>query len=339
MLHSLLAVLLLSLSATAFAQDGSGPYGNKYTINKLTPDIYTMTWALVPGSPAIGNSTFIIGEHDVIVVDSGFSKSAGDVILAALRQLTPKPVSMVINTHWHGDHIFGNQVFKQAFPNVRFVAHPETRANIITGELDYRTANRPKIEARQAELKAKTDRTADENRELSRTEWQVDAWLGDYVLPDVLVEQKLSVMQGDRRIDILHLGVANTKGDLVIWLPAEKIVASGDIAITPIPFAFFSSPRAWIGTLDKLAAIGATTVVPGHGRPQTDMRFIADLQAMLRSIVEQVDAGKKAGQDLESLKKSVKLTPPEGSIYATLKGNSLDQLFRIPAIESAFNEK
>jgi hypothetical protein len=111
------------------------------------------------------------------------------------------------------------------------------------------------------------------------------------------------------------------------------------MAITPVPFAFFSSPRAWIGTLDKLGSIGAATFVPGHGTPQTDTQFIRDLQAMLRSIVEQVDAGRKAGQDLDSLKKSVTLVPPPGSIFATVKPNVLDQLFRLPAVESAFNEK
>lgn len=320
------------------AQTGDGPYGNKYRLSQLTADIHTMTWDLVPGAPAIGNSTFIIGAADVIVVDSGFSKSAGEVILQALRQITSKPVSTVINTHWHGDHIFGNQVFKTAFPQVRFIAHPETRAGIITGEIEYRAANRPKTEARLAELKAKPSRTEAEARELTRAEWQIDAWQGDYVLPDVLVDGHLTLMQGDRRIEIRHLGRANTRGDLVVHLPAEQIVISGDMAITPVPFAFFSYPRAWIATLDALAAIDATTIVPGHGRPQSDRRFIRDLQAMLRSIVEQVDAGRKAGQDLESLKKSVTLVPPPGSVYATLKGNALDQLFRIPAVESAFNE-
>ena len=48
--------------AAVAAQSGDGPYGNKYSINKLTDDVYTLTWALTPGSPAIGNSTFIIGE-------------------------------------------------------------------------------------------------------------------------------------------------------------------------------------------------------------------------------------------------------------------------------------
>ena len=336
---ALLLLSFLSMPTASLAQSGDGPYGNKYTINKLTTDIYTLTWALVPGSPAIGNSTFIIGEHDVIVVDSGFSKSAGEAILSALRQITSKPVSIVVNTHWHGDHIFGNQVFKGAFPNVRFAAHPETRAGIITGELDYRTANRPKTEARLIELKAKADKTPAESSELTRAEWPVDAWQGDYVLPDVLVDEHLTLMQGERAVELRHLGHANTKGDLVVYLPAEKIVISGDMAITPVPFAFFSMPRAWIHTLDKLAALDATTIVPGHGRPQTEQRFIRDLQAMLRSIVEQVDAGRKAGQDLETLKKTVTLVPPAGSVYATVKGAALDQLFRVPAIESAWKER
>ena len=339
MRYSLLLAMLLSIPAAAGAQSGTGPYNNRYNINQLTPDVYTLTWDLVPGSFAIGNSTFIIGPTDVIVVDSGFSRSSGQAILDALRQITSKPVAMVVNTHWHADHIFGNQVFKNAFPNVRFAAHPETRAGIITGEIDFRTANLPKREARVAELKAKAERSEAEVRELRQAEWQLDAWQGDYVLPDLLIDDRLTVMQGERRVELLHLGHANTKGDLVVYLPAEKIAISGDIAITPVPFAFFSSPRAWIGTLDKLAAIDAATVVPGHGRPQTDPRFIRDLQAMLRSIVDQVDAGKKAGQSLDALKKSVTLVPPAGSIYATLKPNSLDALFRIPAIESAFNEK
>lgn len=346
----LILTLLLLLPAGAAAQGGDGPYGNKYRINQLTPDIYTLTWEFVPGVPAIGNSTFIIGAGDVVVVDSGFSRSAGEVIIAALRQITSKPVSMVINTHWHGDHIFGNQAFSGEFPNVRFVAHPETRTGIITGEMDYRAANRPKLEARLAELKAMATRTDAEKTEQLRAERQIDAWRGDYVLPDVLVDDRLVVMQrtstaaasgqaDDRRIEVRHLGHANTKGDLVVYLPSEKILVSGDMAITPVPFAFFSSPRAWIGTLDTLASIDAATIVPGHGPPQADARFIRDLQAMLRSIVEQVDAGRKAGQDLESLKKTVTLTPPAGSIYATIKPANLERLFRLPAIESAFNER
>jgi len=330
--------LLLSLSA-ASAQTGTGPYKNTYAITKLSPGVFTLTWTLTPGSPAIRNSTFIVGERDVIVVDTGLSRSGGEAILAGLRQVTDQPASMVINTHWHGDHIFGNQVFRHAFPWARFAAHSATREGIITGEVEYRDANRPKMEARITELRAKTTRTDEENRELARAEMQIDVWQGDYVLPDLLVDQHLTMMQGERGIELLHLGHANTRGDLVIHLPAERIAISGDMAITPVPFAFFSSPRLWVQTLSRLAAIDAATIVPGHGPPQADRRFIGDLQSMLTSVIDQVDAGIKAGLDLEALKKSVTLVPPAGSVYEKPSAASLDRNFRIPAIESAFKEK
>ena len=242
----LAVTLCVTVSTAVLAQSGTGPFGNKYNITKLTSDVYTLTWDLVPGAPAIGNSTFIIGDHDVIVVDSGFSKAAGEAILGGLQQITKQPVSLVINTHWHGDHIFGNQVFRTAFPAARFAAHPETRHGIINGESDYRDANRPKTLARLDELRAKASRTEDENRELTRAQWQIEAWEGDSVLPELLIDSHLTVMQGTRKIEILHLGSANTKGDLVVHLPAERIAISGDMAITPVPFAFSASPRAWI---------------------------------------------------------------------------------------------
>lgn len=332
-------LLFCCAAASAAAQTGQGPHGSTYTITALGNGVHTLGWTIKPGTYAIGNSTFIVGDQDVIVVDSGNSRSAGQAILNGLRTVTDKPVSMVINTHWHGDHVFGNQVFRHAFPSVRFVGHPETRQGVITGELEYRDANRPKTQARIAELKEKASRTDDETREMERGVMQVEAWEGDYVLPDLLVEQRLTIMQGTRRVDVLHLGAGNTKGDLVVYLPADRVLISGDMALAPVQFAFFSSPRQWIDTLGKLAAIGATTIVPGHGRVQTDLRFISDLQAMLRSVVEQVDAGLKEGLDLDALKARVTIVPPAGSVYEKANAAAFDQLFRIPAIESAVKEK
>lgn len=336
---SALAAAILLLASTAAAQTGPGPNKTSYAITQLADGVYTLTWTIPPGSYAIGNSTFLVGPDDVIVIDTGLSRAAGEAILGGLRQVTNKPVSMVINTHWHGDHIFGNQAFKQAFPAARFVAHAETRSGIITGEVEYRDANRPKMMARAEELRAKSGRTEAEERELTRADMQLEVWQGDYVLPDVLVSDRLSIMQGERRIDLLHLGSANTPGDLVIHLPAERIVINGDMAITPVQFAYFSAPRAWIRTLDRLAALGGTTYVPGHGPVQTGPQFIADLQTMLRSLVAQVDEGLKAGLDLEALKARVTIVPPPGSVYEKASAGAIDRNFRLPGIESAVKEK
>ena len=325
-------------TAPAAAQTGVGPHQSTYTITRLAEGIYTLTWAMAPGTYAIGNAAFIVGDADVIVVDTGNSIAAGEAILGGLRQVTAKPVSAVINTHWHGDHIFGNQVFKRAFPAARFIAHAATRESIVTAEVEYRDANRPKTQARLAELRAKPSRTDAEERELRLADLQLEAWQGDYVLPDTLVDTRLALMQGTRRIDILHLGSGNTPGDLVIHLPAERIAINGDMAITPVPFAYFCSPRAWIPTLDRLAALDATTFVPGHGRVQSSPQFIRDLQVLLRSLVEQVDEGLKAGLDVEALKARITIAPPAGSVYEQVPRPVLDAHFRVPGIESAVKE-
>lgn len=335
----LVTSLILALVRPALAQTGSGPFNNTYEITQLADGVFTLTWTTPAGSPVISNATFVVGDDDVVLVDTGLSRAAGEAILAGLRQVTGKPVSMVINTHWHGDHIFGNQAFRRAFPAARFVAHAATREGIITGEVQYRDSNRPAMEARLKELRAMATRSEAEARELTRAEMQLDAWQGDYVLPDLLVDERLTIMQGRRRIDVLHLGSGNTPGDVVVHLPAERIVINGDMAITPVQFAFQSSPRAWIQTLARLASLGATTFVPGHGVVQRDGRFIADLQAMLRSVVEQVDAGLKEGLDLDALKARIKVAPPAGSIYEKASAASFDRNFRLPAIESAVKEK
>jgi glyoxylase-like metal-dependent hydrolase (beta-lactamase superfamily II) len=158
------------------------------------------------------------------------------------------------------------------------------------------------------------------------------------VLPDLLIEQRLTIMQGRRRIEVPHLGNANTPGDVVIHLPAERVVIHGDMANTPVQYAYFSAPRAWIQALDRLAALDAGIYVPGHGPVQYDKRFIADLQTMLRSLVDQVAAGLKEGLDLEALKTRIKVTPPAGSVYEKASANAHERQFRIPAIESAFKE-
>jgi hypothetical protein len=105
-----------------------------------------------------------------------------------------------------------------------------------------------------------------------------------------------------------------------------------------VPFAYFCAPRAWIATLDRLAGLDVDTYVPGHGRVQKGAQFIRDLQVLLRSLVEQVDEGLKAGLDVDALKARVTITPPAGSVYEKVPKPALDANFRLPGIESAVKE-
>src|SRR5918997_1120008 len=78
------------------------------------------------------NSLIIVRDADVVVVDAQFIRSATRETIAAIRSLTDKPVGYVINTHWHDDHLAGNQVYQDSFPSVRFVMHENTAADLQT---------------------------------------------------------------------------------------------------------------------------------------------------------------------------------------------------------------
>ncbi|HEV7747347.1 MAG TPA: MBL fold metallo-hydrolase [Pyrinomonadaceae bacterium] len=118
-LSLLLIVLVFPLTVSAQA-------GN-FEMVKVAEGVYAAIRTEPPGLTVNGNSVFIINDEDVFVVDTTLTPGTAREELAALRKLTSKPVKYVINTHWHDDHIMGNQVYRDAFPGVEFIAHAATR--------------------------------------------------------------------------------------------------------------------------------------------------------------------------------------------------------------------
>ncbi|MBK7831700.1 MAG: MBL fold metallo-hydrolase [Gemmatimonadetes bacterium] len=126
-----LALSLLALLASSAAIAQSPATSNGFTVEKLADGVYATIRREPPSLFFEPNNLFIIGERDVIVVDAQFSLASTRATLAALRRLTNKPVRYVINTHPHDDHITGNQVYRDAFPGVEFIAHRATRDTMV----------------------------------------------------------------------------------------------------------------------------------------------------------------------------------------------------------------
>ncbi len=110
------------LSGQAAQSAQSGP-ARAYAIQKLADGVYAAVPTRPPGLLVESNNLFIVNDRDVVVVDTGFSPTLTREVLGELRAITDKPVSAVINTHWHDDHILGNAVYAEAFPGVEFIAH------------------------------------------------------------------------------------------------------------------------------------------------------------------------------------------------------------------------
>ena len=123
--HRFASVLTLLAALPAAAQQPA------YEMQRVADGIYTIFRTTDPYTPADGNATVIINETDVVVVDANLAPSSAREMVAEIRKLTPNPVRYVINTHWHDDHVLGNQVYLEAFPGVEFIAHARTRTAVL----------------------------------------------------------------------------------------------------------------------------------------------------------------------------------------------------------------
>src|SRR5262245_48498248 len=99
----------------------------RFEIERVAEGVYAAIRTDPAGLMFDANSVFIINDDDVVVVDTNITTSSARASLAALRKLTSKPVSHVINTHWHDDHIIGNQVYREAFPDAQFIGQATMR--------------------------------------------------------------------------------------------------------------------------------------------------------------------------------------------------------------------
>ncbi|HEY0547936.1 MAG TPA: MBL fold metallo-hydrolase [Pyrinomonadaceae bacterium] len=347
-----LVALLLSMPLAARGQNG------KFEMVKVAEGVYAAVRTEPPGLTVNANSVFIINEDDVVVVDTTLTPGTAKEELAALRKLTTKPVRYVINTHWHDDHIMGNQVYREAFPGADFIAHANTREYLPTTGLDNRKQAMSEqgypgfiaaLKQSLVENKSIAGRPMDEEE---RATYASDMQIAErymrenpgvqIVLPTITLQDRLTLYRGSRTIDILYLGRGHTSGDLVVSLPKEGIVIAGDLVIWPVPYVGTpqSHPGDWSATLEKLLALHPSVIIPGHGPVLRDDAYVKLMARLFASIKEQVEAAVARGEGLEQVRKSVKLDEFQ-KLFAG-ESHMRNDIFRAyvvgPAVAAAFND-
>lgn len=348
--------LLALLPSTPPAADARTPPA-KFDVLKLSEGVYAAVRRDPPGFAVESNSVFIVGDDGVIVVDAQSNLAATRETLAALRKITDKPVRYVVNTHWHDDHVVGNQVYAEAFPGVQFVAHAATRAYLPTKGAEARRKWHEGglagfVEQLRDRLKSgknsKGEPLTDEQRESLASDIALgEGYLtvpADFrpVLPTITLEEKLTLYQGERAVEILYLGRGHTSGDVVVNLPRERIVVAGDLLVWPVPFVGSDQSHVadWGATLEKLLALNPSVIVPGHGPVMRDDSYARQVARLMDSIKEQTAGAVARGETLEQVRKSVNLEEMQ-KLFA---GDSRvrNTLFNVyvagPAVESAFND-
>jgi enamine deaminase RidA (YjgF/YER057c/UK114 family) len=158
--------------------------------------------------------------------------------------------------------------------------------------------------------------------------------------PTLLVADQLTLQRGRRTIDVRFLGRANTRGDLVVHLPAERIAIVGDILVAPVPFSFGSYLGDWVGTLTRISDLPVDLIIPGHGPLQRDRQYLNRVRALLESTLSQVKQAVAEGKDLDATRRAVSLDSMRQQFTggSGLLTRAFNEFFVAPAVERAWRE-
>jgi glyoxylase-like metal-dependent hydrolase (beta-lactamase superfamily II) len=213
----------------------------------------------------------VLGGRDVLVVDTRSTPAQAREVATELRELTREPVSIIVDTHWHFDHSFGNSVFRPAaaWSHVRAAAR-------------LRADGKATIEEVAAEL----PEIASDIRETV-----IDP-------PERTFEDQVTVAVGDRLVELSYHGRAHTDGDIVLVVPDANVLFAGDLLEEGAPPSFGDSfPLEWPATVERLLPLATGAVIPGHGAIG-DRRFVEDQLTAFRRLDELARAAGDGSLDL-----------------------------------------
>jgi cyclase len=185
------------------------------------------------GGWCLNNAVLVVSDGHAALMDTAATEGRGRRLRAAVLGVCPAPPQILVNSHFHGDHTFGNFVFPEAL----VIGHERTRTEMTEAGL-HLTGLWPDVE-----------------------------W-GDIALapPVVTYRDRLTVHVGGVRAELLHLGPAHTTNDTVVWLPERGVLATGDLVMSGVtPFCAMGSVSGTLDAVGRLRALGARTVITGHG--------------------------------------------------------------------------
>jgi cyclase len=337
---------------TSPARDSTAVAAN-FELRELADGVYAVLRIDPAGLMVDANSLLIVNDDDVVVVDAPVSTPA---VIAALRTLTDKPVSAVINTHWHDDHITGNAAYRAAWPDVEFIGHArmleylpgqgaKNRASMIEGAPGGVADLRSCLESGTsiAGVPLTDEERASYRSDIALVEQYLAVVPGSaVVLPTTPVTDRLVLTRGARTIEVFLPGAGHTAADLAVYLPNERILAAGDLVIHPVPLVGRdqSHVTTWGPALDRLAALDARLIVPGHGPVLTDTSYLALMARTFRTVSEGVTAALARGVPPDSLRREVPLTDLRNA-YAgdsALRGVLFDVYVAGPSIGAVLRE-
>ncbi len=262
--------------------------------NSKTVEVWKNLFTVVHGDGVDSNTTFLITRDGVVVVDTRVTPMEAGKVLREIRKRTDLPILYTINTHYHGDHTFGNQVFKNSRA---IIAHENVRRNLTgssgAAHLDFfKTMNIPGMNETVI------------------------------TLPNIIFKERMEIFVGGYHLKLMHAR-GHTDGDLFIYIEELKTIITGDLVFNrKVPYMGDAYVEEWISALHELSNLDAEIYIPGHGEPGGKPVLIA-MRHYLFNLKEMVRDQLENGKSLEATQDAVR--PALQKKYKTWKNlNWLD---------------
>ena len=278
---------------------------------KVITDVYSAIGAPAPGnyhnSGHNNNLSFVIGDDAVLVFNAGGSYLVAATLHNEIKKITKLPVKYVILENAQGHAVLGSSYWKEQGATI--IAHKHT-TEILKRDKELIKASAKKF------LKDKFLKS-------------------DIVLPDIELNDKLTIDLKGKQIELLHLGPSHSPDDVQLWMPKEKLLIAGDIAfnVRMLPILNHTDVKGWIKTWDKLEALQPKIIIPGHGGV-TDLKtttyYTKNYLVFLRTeILKIIDDG---GEMLDAL--NIDQTKfSHFKTYNELHKQNVDRLYRVMEFE------
>ncbi|MGH7944410.1 MAG: MBL fold metallo-hydrolase [Opitutaceae bacterium] len=305
LLGALLALLALSVHATP----PWDPADVRLVARRLAPGVY----AALPDDAdkkdhVATTGGIVVGKEGVLIVESMVTGRLAAQLIGLARGISHKPIRYLVNTSYHGDHSYGNYVFPQ---QTVVIQHPSTKA-YIDSKFEQDRAFMLNLMGRGKGIEEVTPRSA-----------------------DITVADWLAVDLGGLVAEVRHFGFGQTPGDLVVWLPVQKVLWTGNLiqaAPPALPWLLEGRHRETIETLKRLQAFlpEDAVIIPGHGRPmqRSDISYAI---GYLEELDRKVRAAIATSRSLEDTKQTV--TMPEYARYSLF--NWVHNEVNLPAVYKA----
>lgn len=333
--------------------------GYLYEARQIAPRVYTLQSPEPFHYQPLGNVTAIEQKDGFVLVDAGGSRPSAERIIALLRRINPaKAVTAIVITHWHGDHVLGLKRLLSEWPEARTLSTAATRQALLSeATRSYvPTTDAVATEHMLAGMRRGGDHFASRGADATlpgevRNGYTRAARVMHQHAHDMATgstrlatsetfTDRLRIADRETPVEIRFLGRANTDGDAVIWLPRQRILITGDIVVAPMPYGFSSYPRDWLEVLQRLQEFDFEWLVPGHGRPMRDTRYIDQLSALITDVRVQVGPLAARGLPIEQVREQLDFSSQRETFAGADRWRRLifDYYWVAPIVQSAWLE-